>query len=276
MILIVVISGITKSDVSGGRWDIFFYIVGGLTTIIGAALLFIMPKEEVKVIENKENYFKNIFYGFRPSVIKNNKMLYLYLLTFGIFSIAIQVFFPYLIVYIQKTLEIVDMNFTITLGIVLIVSSIITVVIGLFMDKIGLNKILIPAISVALVGAVLFIFAKPMGFVIAAGIILISGYMVSTAIFGAKIRDYTPVNKAGLFQGIRMIFVVLLPMVTGPYIGEGLSHIKAITYTNDYGEEVIQPNKFIFLGAAIVIAISVVVAIFVLLREKKEIKEDVK
>jgi uncharacterized membrane protein YphA (DoxX/SURF4 family) len=65
-----------------------------------------------------------------------------------------------------------------------------------------------------------------MVFVIIAATILMSGYMVSVAVFGAKIRDYTPAGKAGLFQGIRMIGMVLIPMVTGPYIGRGLSEIN--------------------------------------------------
>lgn len=270
MILIVVIAGIFGCDVNGGSWDIFFYVIGGLTTIIGIVLLFIIPKDKDVEVNNEEKYIQNIFYGFRPSVVKENKFLYLSLICFCVFSIAIQVFFPYLIVYIQKTLEIVDMNFTITLGVVLLVSSVITVIIGLFMDKWGKNKLIIPALCVATLGATLFIFAKNMVFVIISGLILMSGYMVLTALFGAKIRDYTPVGKAGEFQGIRMIFVVLIPMVTGPYIGQGLSNINPITYVNEYGETVIQPNNLIFLGAAIVLALTAIPSVYLLIKERNE------
>ena len=272
MIMIVVISGIFNCSVDGGSWNLFFYVVGGLTTIIGIALLFVIPKEEVIVQEtsNQETYFKNIFYGFRPSVIKENIYLYITLACFSLFSIAIQVFFPYLIVYIQKTLAIVELDFTITLGVVLLVSSIITVVIGLFMDKWGKNKLFIPALVAATIGAILFFFANNMIFVIISGLVLMSGYMVLTALFGAKIRDYTPKGKAGLFQGIRMIFVVLIPMVTGPYIGEGLSHINPLTYINDYGQEVIKPNQYIFLGAAVIIALTIIPTILLLLKERKD------
>ena len=160
MIMIVAIAGmIFNCSVDGGRWDLFF-VIGGITTAIGIALLFVIPKDKEanKSELEEENYFKNIFYGFRPSVIKDNKLLYLCLICFLVFSIAIQVFFPYLIVYIQKTLGIVDMNFVITIGSVLIVASIITVIIGLFMDKWGKNKLIIPALAVATIGAILFIF----------------------------------------------------------------------------------------------------------------------
>ena len=273
MILIVGLAGMAFGcSTTGGRWDLFFYVIGGITTAIGIALLFVIPKDKEYVkpegIE-EEAYFKNIFYGFRPSVVKDNKMLYLCLICFSVFSIAIQVFFPYLIVYIQSNLGITDMNFVLTIGIVLVVASIITVIIGLFMDKWGKNKLIIPALAVATIGAILFIFAKTMAFVIISGLILMSGYMVLTALFGAKVRDYTPEGKAGLFQGIRMIFVVMIPMVTGPYIGQGLSNINKQTYINEYGNVTLLPNNLIFLGTAVVLALTFIPVIILLINERK-------
>ena len=273
MIMIVGIAGVVfNCSVDGGSWDMFFYVIGGITSAIGIALLFVILRDkeiDVNEIDN-ENYFKNIFYGFRPTVIKDNKNLYLTLICFSVFSIAIQIFFPYLIVYIQKTLGIMDMNFIITIGVVLLVSSIITVIIGLYMDKWGKNKLIIPALGVATTGAILFIFAKDMVFVIISGLILMSGYMVLTALFGAKVRDYTPEGKAGLFQGIRMIFVVMIPMVTGPYIGEALCNINKQTYINEYGKEVLLPNQYIFLGVAVVLALTIIPTIILMKNERKE------
>ena len=268
MILIVVIAGLFKADVKGGSWDIFFYVIGGLTTLIGILLIFLLEKDN-QTPNKEEPYLKNIFYGFRPSVVKANPLLYIILLGFAVFSMAIQVFFPYLIVYIQTVLEIKDMDFTITLGVVLVVSSIITIIIGLFMDKWGKNKLLIPAILLAAIGAFIFFFVKNMALVIIAGIILISGYMISTAIIGAKIRDFTPKNEVGLFQGIRMVFAVMIPMVTGPYIGEGLSHIDAKTYINEYGQTVLAPNQYIFLGTAVILLLSIIPFAVLIKKEKK-------
>ena len=268
MILVVLVGGIFV-DGADKRWDIFFYIFGGLTLLVGIICFFLFPKEKLEPNKD-EPYFKNIIYGFRPKVIKENKHLYLTLIAFTIFSIGIQVFMPYMMVYVQETLNIKGMDFTITLGAILIIASIITVVFGLFIDKIGKNKIVIPAVIVAIIGGVIMTFMRTMVGVIIGGIILMSGYLVSTAIFGAKIRDYTPPTQAGLFQGVRMIFVVLIPMVTGPYIGQAVSLINAQTYINEYGQEVTRPNEFIFLFAAIVF---VFVFIPLLIQIKKE-KED--
>ena len=271
MIVVVGLAGFLPKEGYATNWSIFFYIIGGLTTIVGIVSIFLLPKDVIE--PNKEEpYIKNIFYGFRPSVIKANPILYLVLITFAIFSIGIQVFMPYMMVYIQQVLKIVDMNFTITLGVVLILASAITVVFGLFMDKIGKNKIIIPAICVAVIGGISMFFAKKQVGVMIAGTVLMSGYMIGTAVLGAKVRDNTPVKEVGLFQGIRMIFLVMIPMVTGPYIGQGVSYINKVEYVNEFGRTVIQPNGFIFLFAGIVLALAIIPTVIVIRKEKQNAK----
>ncbi len=268
MIAVVGLAGAFPKEGYATNWSIFFYIIGGLTTAVGIASIFLLPKDKIEPNKD-EPYVKNIFYGFRPSVVKANPILYLVLATFALFSIGIQVFMPYLMVYIQQVLEIKDLDFTITLGVVLIVASIITVVFGLFMDKIGKNRIIIPAIIVTVCGGIAMFFVTGQIGVMLAGTVLMSGYMIGTAVLGAKVRDYTPKKEVGLFQGIRMIFLVLIPMVTGPYIGQGVSYINKVEYPNEYGRMVVRPNAFIFLFAAIIIALAVIPTIFVIRKEKQ-------
>ena len=252
-------------------WLVFFSIIGGLTVIAGIVNIFIMPKDTLK--PNKEEpYVKNIFYGFRPKVIKRNVMLYVCLIAFMLFSIAIQVFFPYFMIYIEHGLKITGFDFILTLGIVLVLACIITVVFGLFMDKIGKSNIMIPALGVTIIGAMLMFFLKDQIGVMITGTILMSGYMVSTAVLNAKIRDYTPVKEAGLFQGVRMIFSVCVPMVTGPFIGEALYIATANpnnTYVDGYNQTVIIPNEYIFLGAAIVLVVAIAPLVYIIITERK-------
>ena len=267
MIAVVGLAGAFPKEGYATNWSLFFYIIGGLTTVVGVVSIFLLPKDHIE--PNKEEpYVKNIFSGFRPSVIKANPILYMVLITFALFSIGIQVFMPYLMVYIQQVLLIKDLDFTITLGVVLIVASIITVVFGLFMDKIGKNRIMIPAIGVTVCGGIAMFFVNNQIGVMLAGTVLMSGYMIGTAVLGAKVRDYTPNKEVGLFQGVRMIFLVMIPMVTGPYIGQGVSYINKVEYVNEFGNVVVQPNAFIFLFAAIVIALAVIPTLFVIRKEK--------
>lgn len=268
MIVVVVLGGMLVDDKTNTHWDIFFYIFGILTIVAGIICIFLLPKD-VKSANKEEPYLQNIFYGFKPKVIKENKILYIVLLAFMTFNIAIQVFMPYFMVYIQQVLGIQGGNFTITLGVVLVISCIITVVFGLFMDKLGKNNIMIPALCVATLGGVIMFFVKGQSGVMIGGIILMTGYMVSTAVLGAKVRDYTPEKEVGLFQGVRMVFVVLVPMVTGPYIGEALSLINKNTYINEYAIEVIEPNAYIFLGSAVILLLAIIPIVIMMKMEKR-------
>lgn len=266
MIMVVLVGGIFV-DGAEKRWDIFFYIFGAVTIIAGISCLFLYPKDNSK--PNKEEpYFLNIIHGFRPKVVKENKNLYLVLLSFMVFNIGIQVYMPYFMVYFQEGLNIKGTDFTISLGSILLVASLFAVIFGLFMDRIGKNKVIIPAMLITITGAILMTFMTHMAGLIISGIILMSGYLVCTAVFGAKVRDYTPESQAGLFQGVRMVFVVLIPMVTGPYIGQAVSLINAQQYTNEYDQLVTRPNQFIFLFTGIVIVLAFIPLLILIKKEK--------
>ena len=58
-----------------------------------------------------------------------------------------------------------------------------------------------------------------------AGLVMICGYVFVSALCGALVRDYTPVENAGKLQGVRMIFSVLIPMIVGPMIGNTINRV---------------------------------------------------
>ena len=89
---------------------------------------------------------------------------------------------------------------------------------------------------------------------------MMCGYLSGMAVFGAKIRDLTPVGKAGMFQGVRIFSQVLLPGVIGPFIGKTvLSNAEKIV--NSDGTESFIPNESIFLAALIAALILAVMLI---------------
>ena len=280
LIAVIVVAGFFV-DVPVGEakhWDIFFYIFGGITLVIGIVSIFITPKD--LAVPNKRNYWANVIYGFRPKVIKSNPILYITLVAFMVFNIGLQVFMPYFILYVQNVLHIVDNDFTISLGVVLLSASLITVVFGLFMDKIGKNKIMIPALAVGALGGIIIFFipadqgaGTQIGLIIG-GIVLMTGYLVSTAALGAKVRDNTPESEVGLFQGIRMLFTVLIPMIIGPLIGRGLCYIGGEPYKNEFEQTVYPPNKWLFLVTGIIFLCAVVPVIFMIRQERKMAQKD--
>ena len=140
----------------------------------------------------------------------------------------------------------------VVLGIVLIFASVVSVLSGRVIDRLGELRCVLPAAGVMFAGLLGMFFARSMLAVILTGCIMMSGYMLVTAILSGVIRDHTPAGKAGHFQGIRMIFGVLLPMIFGPAIGAAVIRGSDSTYV-DLGVVKTVPTPSIFLAAAIVL-----------------------
>lgn len=215
LISMLVIFGLFDSMTQRGQWQKFFAIFGGLVVLTGVVSIFLIP--EPKLEPRRDSYLKNLVYGLRPTVAKENPALYLSFAAFCLFSVAVQVFFPYLIIYMQNYLHF-D-GYALVLGIVLIICVGRERALRRVTDRLGELRCVLPAAGVMFAGLLGMFFARSMLAVILTGCIMMSGYMLVTAILSGVIRDHTPAGKAGHFQGIRMIFGVLLPMILGPAIG---------------------------------------------------------
>ena len=86
------------------------------------------------------------------------------------------------------------------------------------------------------------------------------------AVFGARIRDYTPQGKAGRLQGVRIFSQVLIPGIVGPFIGKKVLENAEMILNND-GTYSFVPNENIFLAALIAL---VLVLPFFLFRKKEK------
>ncbi len=262
LISMLIIFGAFDPMTQQGRWKEFFSIFGIMVLIAGIV--------SIALLQDKKNdkkdvpYFKNLIYGFRPSVIRKTPHLYLALCAFCLFSVAVQIFFPYLIIYLQNYLK-MD-AYALVLGVVLIIASIASVIGGNFIDKVGKIKFVLPAAAVMLAGLIGMFFSLSMIEVIVTGTVMMSGYMLVTACLSATIRDNTPVDKVGHFQGIRMIFAVLLPMIIGPFIGAAVIKKSNSTYI-ELGVVKNVPTPSIFLAAAVVLLL-VAIPIIVLKRRQ--------
>ena len=248
LISMLVIFGLFDGMTQRGQWQKFFAIFGGLVVLTGVVSVFLIP--EPKLEPRRDNGLKNLVYGLRPSVVRGNPALYLSFAAFCLFSVAVQVFFPYLIIYMQNYLHF-D-GYALVLGVVLIFASVVSVLSGRVIDRLGELRCVLPAAGVMFAGLLGMFFARSMLAVILTGCIMMSGYMLVTAILSGVTRDHTPAGKAGHFQGIRMIFGVLLPMILGPAIGAAVIRGSDSTYV-DLGVVKTVPTPSIFLAAAIVL-----------------------
>lgn len=255
--ILVVFGGFMGFDLDRAEsWTAIFIIIGGVVFLIGLLGFFIVNEAPVKD-PDELGYFATIAYGFRPSVIKQNRELYISMLAFTLFGISIQIFMPYLIIYYEKTLGMAD--YVLIMAPAIILAAAVTAFWGRLTDKHGFEKTSVPAILILALGYALLILFP--GVVPCEGIamkipvfigslLMMSGYLSGMAVFGTKLRNETPEKRAGRFQGLRIISQVLIPGAIGPMIGAAVL-AGAKTVVNSDGTESFLPGPEIFTAALI-------------------------
>ena len=241
-----------------------FFIIMGIFPMVGSVLSAFMMKDAPGIIKNSNpEYLKETFYGFRPSVIKQNKMMYVTLGTVCLLGIAQQIFMSYLINFIQNTLGIHD--YIIPLAVIIVVGAIITGVLGALFDKFGRKNFYFPLLAILVAGAIVVYCMEFMDssaylpILIAGGSILLGAILALGGALTASFQDYIPKGAEGRFQGVRMCFTVLIPMA----LGIGIAQAVGVDSMNVHDAGQVSPPFKLFLAAGIVAAIAAIPLIWV-------------
>lgn len=242
LILFVGFNGLTtdsKAGVHDARWDLFFYLIGGIVFLSGIVSFFLIPKEQENRKSSDEHYLSLLLEGFKPKTVKENKSLYLILLIYFVFGTANNVFFPYLRVYLEHTCGISNTAesgiltpFAIVRAVALLLGSLLTIVLGFLSDKVGKEKRILPVFALYGISLVRRALIPNVGevksrgrtvYACFAGLLMIFGFVGIPTIINALVREKIPEGKEGVFRGVRRLFVVALPMCIGPFIGDAFN-----------------------------------------------------
>lgn len=246
---------LTNESATTSDWKKFFLILGIIPTVGGILGLFIMKDKEGITADKNNTFWSDFTYSLKPSVIKNNKMLYVCLAGNMVSAVAYQVYVNYLFNIVEGTLKI--KNYIIPVGIIMVVAAIGSVIISALMDKYGKKHFYYPTIIAGIAGCIIIWCAKflvdkdetaEVAILIVGGILVIGVSHVMAGLFTASYRDYIPKGKEGLFQGCRMVMYVLVPMIIGP-IAAQIIITSANKGVND--SEIVYPME-LFLGAAVI------------------------
>lgn len=260
-----------------GNWTLFFCFFGVLVLVLGIIGRFIL--EDSKDLKpNPESSYKNVLYGFKPSVMKKYKLFYLTLLAMTILGIASNVTAPYLLIYMERTLG--YKYFIIPAGFAVGGSMVCSVIFSYLLDKKGnKEKFLIPGIITLVAGDILLCIVSPLLFehtpvllFIPAMFVMALGGALTNIILNSSLRDYTPKNNVGQFQGVRMVFFIMLPMCIGPFITAFLnvSGISNQAGTDAFGNAIYNYSPYMFLISAVISILAVIPVIFLLKNIKQQ------
>ncbi len=301
------ITGADPSKTVTGNWTLFYCVLGGVVILAGLIGFFALRSRreltltrdmtagqkfkkiftfEQDIPVDKKLNFKDLFYGFRPSVIRRNKYLYLVLATVMIAYIANNCFSNFTAIYLQNTLEadkhIPVLGYLLPWGLSMGLAFIAGIIAGILLDKTKKNKtlLLIPGVAASCLGSLMMYFTSP-DFIHNNVVAVLSCYCVGSfiqsmgsSVIGvvclSSVRNLTPPDKTGRFQGVRMVFVVMLPMVVGSVVsGAVSSSSRYIAGVDEFGNATYTCPPVMFLLAAIVVLLALIPTIF-LLKAKKE------
>ena len=263
--ILVVFGGAMFLDAADPNyWNIIFGVIGTVVFLLGLLGFCLIEEPKVDTSANTR-YFANLCYGFRPSVARTHPRLYITLAAYAVFGISIQIFMPYLILYYTVSLG-MD-NYVLIFAPAIVLAAAFTFFYGRVYDKKGFAPAVMPALGLLMAGYVILYFFRGDAPVFIGTLIMLCGYLSSMAVFGAMLRDHTPANKAGMFQGQRIIAQVLIPGIIGPAIGAAVLKNAEVIVNSD-GTTSFVPNANIFL-AAFVAAIAVWLVMLPLLKKKK-------
>lgn len=249
-------------------------VVISLSGVLGIIFLKDSPDME------RSGRMRDIFYGFRPSVVKSNLPLYLTLVAVLIYGIACQIFMPYLIIYMKTYLSFDVIEYSVVFGLAILLGALINLYLTRLSDRMNKVKLLYAASGIMSVGLFMMYFFRFDDHTLTlvafgvAGFVMIVGYIFVSALCGSTVRDYTPEDAVGRLQGVRMVFSVLIPMLIGPWIGNSINAAVGAKLP-DAGADAMTteyiPAPEIFLAAAItMLLIFAVIPVLSKITEKSE------
>ena len=190
-------------------------------------------------------------------------MLYICLAAASLIGIAQQTFFSYLINFLIVTLGLGD-GFVIPMAVIIVGAAVFTGLMGVLFDRFGRKHFYYPLLAVMILGILSFwciqFVEGTMKTVIlyAGGVLMMGGILSLTGAFMSSFQDHIPEGCEGRFQGVRMCFTVLIPMIVGPVI----SLLIGLDAMGMNGDNFVPPYGM-FLAAAIVALFAVIPVWFV-------------
>ncbi|PKO19004.1 MAG: hypothetical protein CVU39_00190 [Chloroflexi bacterium HGW-Chloroflexi-10] len=251
---------------------VFFYGLGGfvtLTGLIGGLLMKDAPISTEERTRARTPYWQEVFSTFRFQVVRENKILFLLFLSILVNGIAWQVTFPYLLIYIEHFLGFDKGAMGMIMGAALILTALATIPLGILVDHIQRRTFMLWMAFGAAVAALVFAFARGTAFVLLGGTLQTVMMAAFGIVSGAWLKDLYPAESRGQFQGIRMVFMVLLPMIIGPAIGSFLITQFGIPTTLN-GEAGFIPTPPLYYVAAVINLLAILPLLRIPVPAKKE------
>jgi len=253
-------------------YPVFFYVVGGIVLLVGI-ITAPMLKEPPITEPVRGTYWQQIARTFSKENLKVNRDVFLILASSAIFNLATNVFFPFLVVYLQHHLKLPTLQYSILVGVAILVGAIILAYpIGLLVDKWGRFQVAVLAIILEAIGLFVFSLTKEFIPALIGGLLWLTPMAAYTIAILAWTKDLFPEENRGQFAGYYVLFKVAFAMIPGPLLGGWLAakYGQAIVIDGNAGTI---PPPLIFQVAAAITLLALIPLLFMRRKQKNEARQ---
>jgi MFS family permease len=261
-VAILIVYGASGLIIDAWGYFTFFYIIGGSVFVLGLVGGWLV-RERPDLPPPTKSYWQQLAETFQAESLRENRPLFLLLFTLTLYGIAEQIFFPYLIIYLNHYLALPTLQASLIIFLCILLGGILLAYpIGILADRIGRKRLAVGAVLLKMVGLVLFSLVDSFFWLAATGTLWLaamSAWIIST---GAWTKDLFPADKRGQFAGYFILFTVAFTMVPGPLIGGWLSARFGIPTVID-GQPGFIPTPLIFQTAGLATLACLIPMVFI-------------
>lgn len=253
-------------------YPVFFYIIGGLVLLVGLVSAPLL-KEEPVTESPTGTYWSQIAKTFKLDNLRANRDFFMVMIAVSLFGLGQNVFFPYLIVYLEHTVQLGAMQYSILVGLAILIGGILAAYpIGILVDRWGRFPVAFLAVILESIGLVAFSLTHNYVLLLLTGILWLAPNAAWTIAALTWSKDLYPDENRGLFAGYYVLFMVAFTMIPGPLIGGWLgSRFGTPVVVN--GVAGVAPSPLNFQVAAAITLLAIIPLILIRLKSGKKLKE---
>lgn len=270
---------------SDDNYQRLFWGMGVFVILMGiVSLLFLKDSPTLK--QHREGTFAQQFLSiFKPGDLLQHKELLLASLATAVFFIPFNVYFVHMGNFIIYYLGFTADQMGLIQGGGLLIALLFTIPAIKMINNRKSPTVAIGAIFMNFVGLwILFFCARPhlvntsnpfasQNLIMILGVILVGGgYVLIIQSMTMWVKELYPEDNRGQFEGLRVVFFTLLPMIVGTIIGNIVVKTGAGTAINDFGMTENIPTESIYLVAGILVLFTFIPLYFASKKYKERTK----
>lgn len=276
-------------DTNGGDNYMALFITMGVAVILFAVVAQIFMKEDPSLKPNKEgSFWKQFASVFSFKKFFSRKELLLVNIAVTVFFVGFNVYFAQMGNYMIYYLNFTAGEMGLIQGISLILAMALVIPSTIFINKNKCPLVGYLAIAFNLIGLmIMYIFVRPDtvdpsgAFAVGNLVLFLSiffigvGYMTILQTTTVWAKQLYPKDSKGQFEGIRILFFVLIPMVLGSIIASLVVKGSGLQFDNpETGRLEYLPNEMIFLVGALITIFTIIPLLFASKHYRKRVAQE--